>query len=202
VPLAFAFAAIAGYADAVSYLRFHAFAGMMTGNTVLMGLALIERAELPAWEYAGLLAIFFLASAIAYLALRLRCPPLAVLLAEAAAILLTDAFAATWAVVPLVVAMGLQNPLASRLGVALNTTFITGDILRFAEGLVGRIWPQGQHRQPFAIYGLAWLGYAIGAALGAAGFALLSRPLLVPAAVLAYIYWQARRNGGLSTSRR
>jgi uncharacterized membrane protein YoaK (UPF0700 family) len=201
LPLAFAFAAIAGYADAVGYLRAHAFAGMMTGNTVLMGLAFLRRADLPAYDYAAILALFFVVSAIGFAALRLRCPPLVLLLAEGAAIVAAGTTGAGGAIIFLVIAMGLQNPLATRLGLALSTTFITGDILRFAEGLVGRrVRPATESRASFAVYGIAWLGYAVGATLGAAGFALLPLPLLVPAATLGYVYWHARVTGKLSTS--
>jgi uncharacterized membrane protein YoaK (UPF0700 family) len=203
MPLAFAFAAIAGYADAIGYLRFRAFAGMMTGNTVLMGLAAFHRADLPAWEYAGVLALFFGTACLGYaLIRRFGCPPLALLIGEAVALLLPEATRSAWGIVLLVIAMGLQNPLAVSVGVPINTTFITGDMLRFAEGLVGRLFPHPGRPMAFASYGVAWLGYAIGAALGAAGFLALRWPLLVPAAVLFYVFWQARRDGKLSTSRR
>lgn len=203
MPLAFAFAAIAGYADAIGYLRFKAFAGMMTGNTVLMGLAAFHHADLPAAEYAGVLAIFFVTTCIGYALLqRLRCPPLYLLLAEAAALLLPETMGSAWALTPLVIAMGIQNPLATRLGVPSNTTFITGDMLRFARGVVGRLLPHPGHQPGFAIYGLAWVGYGVGAALGAAIFAVFRWPLVVPAAALAYVFWQARRRGKLSTSGR
>jgi uncharacterized membrane protein YoaK (UPF0700 family) len=208
MPLAFAFAAIAGYADAIGYLRYKAFAGMMTGNTVLMGLAFFHRADLPAGEYAAVLAIFFVVSAAAFAALRKHCPPTLLLIAEAIALLLPDFVPGPWAMAPLVIAMGIQNPLAQRLGLSLSTTFITGDILRFAEGLIGRIVPHRdrEHKTgaptPFAIYGIAWLGYAIGAALGAAAIATLRWPLIVPAAGLAFVYgyslWRGRDK--LSTS--
>jgi uncharacterized membrane protein YoaK (UPF0700 family) len=118
VPLAFAFAAIAGYADAIGYLRYKAFAGMMTGNTVLMGLAFFQRADRPAEEYAAVLAVFFVTSAIAFAALRKRCPPLVLLVAEAVALLLPEIVHRPWAILLLVIAMGLQNPLAQRLGLA------------------------------------------------------------------------------------
>jgi uncharacterized membrane protein YoaK (UPF0700 family) len=204
MPLAFAFAAIAGYADAIGYLRYKAFAGMMTGNTVLMGLAFFHSADRPAVEYAAVLAVFFITSAIAFALLRKRCSPTALLVAEAIALLLPEFFRGPWAILLLVVAMGLQNPLAQRLGLALSTTFITGDMLRFAEGLMGRFIPH-HGRKPggsFAIYGIAWLGYAIGAALGAASFASFRWPLIVPAAGLGYIYWYSRSSGRdkLSTS--
>jgi uncharacterized membrane protein YoaK (UPF0700 family) len=202
LPLAFAFAAIAGYADAIGYLRFKAFAGMMTGNTVLMGLAFFHRADLPAAAYAGVLAVFFVTSGIGFAALRFRYSPLVLLLAEAAALVAAEATGSVAAIILLVIAMGLQNPLATRLGLALSTTFITGAILRFADGLVGRLTPQRGDHAPFAIYGIAWLGYAVGASLGAAGFAFLHWPLLVPAATLGYVYWQARASGKLSISGR
>lgn len=199
MPLAFVFAAIGGYADAIGYLRFSAFAGMMTGNTVLMGLAFVHRGHLPAADYATVLGVFFATACVAYAALRLRCPPLLLLIAEAVAILCAQFLGGNRALLCLVIAMGLQNPLATRLGVALNTTFITGDILRFAEGLIGRIAPGDT--APFAVYGVAWLGYAIGAALGAAGFLFVPWPLLVPVAALFYVYWQAR-TGTLTISGR
>ncbi|HWE73475.1 MAG TPA: YoaK family protein [Stellaceae bacterium] len=204
MPLAFAFAAIAGYADAIGYLRYKAFAGMMTGNTVLMGLAFSQSADRPAVEYAALLAAFFITAAGAFALLRKRCPPAILLVAEAVALLLPEIFRGSWAILLLVVAMGLQNPLAQRFGLPLSTTFITGNLLRFAEGLIGRFVPHRGHNRggAFAIYGIAWLGYAAGAALGAAGFAALRWPLIVPAASLAYIYWYSCSRGRdkLSTS--
>lgn len=193
MPQAVAFALIAGYADAVGYLRFKAFAGMMTGNTVLLGLAVFHRAELAPWKYGGLLALFFAAAIIAY-SLLPRIPPTVLLAAEAVLILLGDAVSGAWAIIFLVLAMGVQNPVAARFGVPLNTTFITGDILRFADGFT-RHWhlvPRAARQEPFAVYGLAWLGYAVGAGLGAAGYLLLAWPLLIPVALLAFVYGRNR----------
>ncbi len=195
MPPAIAFALIGGYADAVGYLRFQAFAGMMTGNTVLMGLALFHRAQLPAWQYAGLLGLFFAAAVTAFLFLR-HAPPAALLASEAILILFADAFGAAWAVIFLVAAMGVQNPLAARCGVPINTTFITGDILRFAEGVARllRRRPGAPRGEPFAIYGFVWLGYALGAALGVAAFRLIDRPLFFPVVLLGFVYaWNRDR---------
>ncbi|HLI22808.1 MAG TPA: YoaK family protein [Stellaceae bacterium] len=203
MPLAFAFAAIAGYADAIGYLRFKAFAGMMTGNTVLMGLALFHRADLPVAAYAGVIAIFLVASGIGYALLRrFAWPPVIALLAEAAMLLLADASAAIWTLVPLVVAMGLQNPLSSRLEVPGHTTFITGNLLHFAQSVTDRISGYPKAEPGFAVYGLAWLGYAMGAALAAAGFLTLRWPLVIPVLALVFVYAAARRAGKLSTSGR
>lgn len=194
MPLAFVFAAIAGYADAIGYLRFKAFAGMMTGNTALMGLAFFHRADLPAAEYAGVLALFFVTACVGYALLRrFAWPPWILLIAEAAILLLADASSAAWTLAPLVIAMGVQNPLSSRLDVPGNTTFITGNILRFAQGVTDRIAGYSGRQPGFAVYGVAWLGYALGAALGTAGFLTLRWPLLVPALALGFVYYEARR---------
>ena len=184
---AFLFALIGGYADAVGYLRFQAFAGMMTGNTVFLGLAFFHQAPLAWWDYAGLLALFFATAVAAYLALP-RVPPALLLAAEAVLILLGDVVRSPVAIIFLVLAMGLQNPIAARFGVPLNTTFITGAILRFAEGCARYTRLTPAPREPFVIHGLAWLGYAAGASLGTGAYLVLAWPLVVPAVLLAVIY--------------
>lgn len=154
-----------------------------------MGLALFHRAELPPWDYAGLLAIFFVAAIAAFLLLR-RVPPALLLALEAVLILLADVFAgAAWAAIFLAAAMGMQNPAGARFGVPINTAFITGDILRFAEGLTRRR-SEGEpaKREGFAIFGWVWLAYALGAALGVAASRLIERPLFLPIALLAFVY--------------
>ena len=76
--------------------------------------------------------------------------------------------------------------------VTLNTAFITGNLRKFGEGLVGRLW-RGQGRRAegppgeVAIFGLVWLSYAVRAVLGAAGQALVARPLLASAAILPFV---------------
>ena len=194
MPQAVAFAMIAGYADAIGYLRFRAFAGMMTGNTVLMGMAVFHRADLPVWEYASLLALFASAAIVAYLSLP-RVAPGTLLAVEALLIVGADLVRANWAIICLVIAMGLQNPVAARFGVPLNTTFITGVILRFCEGLsrwLHALAGRGTG-EPFAIFGFVWLGYAAGAALGTGVFRLISWPSVIPIALLAFIYMRVRR---------
>ena len=189
-----AFAVIAGYADAVGYLRFKAFAGMMTGNTVLMGLATFGHAELPVWGYAVLLGLFFVAAAASYRALPYLAPAWLLGL-EAALIILADLITDDRGIVPLVLAMGIQNPVATRMGVPLNTTFITGNILRFAEGLARWLHHPSAHlSQPFGIFGLVWLGYAVGAALGTGAYRLTAWPSVIPVALLVFIFaWGHRR---------
>lgn len=197
MPQAFALAIIAGYADCAGFLRFDAFAGMMTGNTVLFSIALLHHEPLVAAAYAGIIACFFTGAVAAQFLLQLGRPPWIALSLEGALLVLCDFVHSRWAVVLLVLAMGLQSTAATKFGrVRLNTVFITGNIQRFAEGLVRRHLPARTgpplESEEIAIYGLVWLGYALGACGGAAGHSFLGHPLIVPAALLPFIYWRGR----------
>jgi uncharacterized membrane protein YoaK (UPF0700 family) len=199
MPQAFALAIIAGYADTAGFLRFDAFAGMMTGNTVLFSIALLHHEPLAAAAYAGIIACFFIGAVLAQLLLQLGRPIWIALSLEGALLLSCDFFHSSWAVILLVLAMGMQSTAATQFGrVRLNTVFITGNIQRFAEGLVRRHLPArtgaSPHSEEIAIYGLVWLGYALGAGGGAAGHAFLAWPLIVPAALLPFIYWRGRKS--------
>jgi len=197
MPQAFALAIIAGYADTAGFLRFDAFAGMMTGNTVLFSIALLHHEPLAAATYAGIIAAFFAGAVLAQLLLQLGRPPWIALSLEGAFLVLCDFVHSGWAVILLVLAMGMQSTAATQFGrVRLNTVFITGNIQHFAEGLVRRHLPAragtSHQDEALVIYGLVWLGYALGASGGAAGHAFLDRPLIVPAALLPFIYWRGR----------
>jgi uncharacterized membrane protein YoaK (UPF0700 family) len=181
-------ATIAGYADALGYLGFHAFAGMMTGNTILFSIALVERDAASMLALALIIAGFAAGVIAARAALRSGLPSLVVGLAAGGAIA-----GAVWApdvvAAPLLAAaMGAQNATANRFGgVALNTVFLTGNLQKICEEMVVRLWPgrRLRDRAPggLGILSLVWLGYAVGAALGAAAHAALPFPLL-PAALL------------------
>jgi uncharacterized membrane protein YoaK (UPF0700 family) len=204
LPEAIVLAVIAGYADAAGFLRFDAFAGMMTGNTVLMGVAAVRHLPAASAGYAALIAIFFAGALTARGLVQLGRTANFVFAIEAVLLLVTDAFRSHWAIVPLVIAMGLQSTAMTQFhGVRLNTVFITGNLQRFAEGLAGRYGPRKkgtptpvEGRGKIAIFGWVWLGYAIGASLGAAGGAFLGYPLLVPVALLGFVAWQNRRGEG------
>ncbi len=206
MPQAIVLAVIAGYADAAGYLRFDAFAGMMTGNTVLMGMAAARHAPLASLGYCGLIAIFFAGALSGRSLIQLGRSPNFVFAIEAALLFLTDAIGAGWAIVPLVVAMGVQSTAMTQFhGVRLNTVFITGNLQRFAEGLASRHGPRrkGEPMPPEGqgkiwIFGWVWLGYAAGAGFGAAGAEYLSWPLLIPVALLGYIAWENHRAAGFA----
>ena len=97
-------------------------------------------------------------------------------------------------------AMGLQNSAANRFnGVALNTVFITGNIQKVGEGLIAWIWPHkdgtAKSSDGFAIYGLVWIAYAVGAGLGALAERGMTYPLLLPAAVAGCARTGPKRRG-------
>jgi uncharacterized membrane protein YoaK (UPF0700 family) len=186
-------AAIAGYADTFGYLKFGAFAGLMTGNTVLLGIALAGDEPSRALHYGSILLAFFCGVLTSRILLRCHCPPAGALTVAAAMLVLCTAYPAPFGAEILAFAMGGQNAAVTRFGqVTLNTVFITGNLQKFGEGLVGLILPgQGRHSEKppgdVAIFGLVWLAYAVGAALGAAAQSWLAWPLLVPAAILPFV---------------
>ena len=51
---------IAGYADAIGFLQFRAFAGQMTGNTILLAISIIEAGWLEALFYVAVIAAFLI----------------------------------------------------------------------------------------------------------------------------------------------
>src|ERR1700688_40029 len=85
-------AAVAGYADTVGYLRFNAFAGLMTGNTVLLGIALSSADPQRGLHYGAIILAFFVGVLVARTLLRFHCAPAAVLTISAA----TLAICALW----------------------------------------------------------------------------------------------------------
>jgi uncharacterized membrane protein YoaK (UPF0700 family) len=186
-------AAVAGYADTVGYLRFGAFAGLMTGNTVLLGIALSSADPQRGLHYGTIILAFFVGVLVARTLLRLHWVPAAVLALSSAVLAICAFWEVSTGALLLAFAMGTQNAAATRFGrVTLNTVFITGNLQKFGEGIVGLLLPgQGRHAEPppgdVAIFGLVWLSYAVGAALGAAANAVLTRPLLAPAVILPFV---------------
>jgi uncharacterized membrane protein YoaK (UPF0700 family) len=190
-------AAIAGYADTIGYLRYEAFAGLMTGNTILLGLDVAAARWSAAAFHAFIITVFLSGVMLSQVLLRLG---LAVWIALAAAALFLVAcsfLSAGAAASLLALAMGMQNSAANRFnGVNLNTVFITGNLQKLGEGLIARCWPSRHPGAPraegFAIFGLVWLSYALGAGLGALAAQLTDWPLLLPAALLPLVMLRPR----------
>ena len=181
---------IAGYADAIGFLQFRAFAGQMTGNTILLAIALVETHWTDSAFYVAVLVCFLIGVVTAgSLVRRGHRPALALTLAALA--LAICAFVDTrWGALLLAFAMGSQNAAATRFGDAsLNTVFITGDLQRLFEQVLGWLWPGQSERRTagLGILALVWVEYFAGALLGAAAHFTVPHPLLIPAVLLPFV---------------
>jgi uncharacterized membrane protein YoaK (UPF0700 family) len=147
----------AGYMDAISYVGLgHVFTANMTGNTVLLGLALGEGKESAARRSVAALGGFVLGVTLGTLIVgrsqKEEDWPPAVTRAVTLERVILGVFAIAWYVtgapshdsdvyaliVLSALAMGFQSTAIRRLGVAgITTTYITGTWTSFTEGLVG-----------------------------------------------------------------
>src|SRR6476619_909367 len=65
-------AIIAGYADTVGYLHLNAFAGLMTGNTIFMGIELATGKYAQAAAHAAMIGTFLVGVILGRIAIRLE----------------------------------------------------------------------------------------------------------------------------------
>jgi len=181
---------IAGYADATGFLEFRAFAGQMTGNTILLAISIVETNWAQVAFYVAVLACFLVGVVIAGGLVRLGHAPAIALSLSAVALAVCAFVTVHWGALLLAFAMGAQNGAVTRFGEAtLNTVFITGDLQKLFEAVLGWLW-QSKSRQPppgLAILAPVWLEYFAGALLGALAHVSLAYPLLIPAALLPFV---------------
>lgn len=185
-------AIIAGYADTIGYIRYEAFAGLMTGNTIFLGIELATGKYGAAAFHAGIIAIFLAGVVVSRVLMRLGLQSWHALTLTSLILILCGFARHDVAAMLLALAMGMQNSAANRFnGIALNTVFVTGNLQKLGEGLVAWIWHH-THGQPHAsegvaIFALVWFAYAAGAGLGALAHSHITYPLLLPAAILPFI---------------
>jgi uncharacterized membrane protein YoaK (UPF0700 family) len=182
-------AIVAGCADALGYLHFRTFAGLMTGNTVFLGLALFGHAPAGPVLYIAVIAAFCAGVVLARVALRLGTAPRPVLILTIFILLGLNFSYSRWAPAMLAFGMGAQNAATTKVsGVTLNTVFLTGDLQRLMSDIVARLFPGLKRERPapreLAALALVWTSYVGGAVLGAALNFRLAQPFLVPAGLL------------------
>ena len=185
---------IAGYADAIGFLQHRAFAGQMTGNTILLAISMAEAGWSQTGFYLAVIISFLIGVAISGSLVRLGYAQ-AIALSLAAVALAICAFVTTrWGALLLAFAMGAQNAAATHFGAAtINTVFITGDLQKLFEKVLGWLWqPRSAAKDEassagFAILALVWVEYFAGALIGALAHATLSYPLLIPAVLLPFV---------------
>ena len=175
-------AIVAGYADAVGFLVFGAFAGAMTGNTVLLGIALAG-ADFGAAAQSAVIILSFLAGVAASAVLGRKLPLVAILGIEAVAIIAAALIAPLVAAPILAFAMGLQNATMTRFaGANLNTVVLTGNLQKMMQGFLGRFTgstkpPKSEAVESKMIAGL-WAAYLGGVVAGALAHHWIAYPLL------------------------
>ena len=171
-------AIVAGYADAVGFLGFNAFAGAMTGNTVLLGIALATDKLADAAQSVAIIAAF-LAGVAASALLRRHVSLAAILVIEMAAIVVAALVTPPVAAPVLAFAMGLQNAAMTHFaGLSLNTVFLTGNLQKLVETLLRRDAGSTSEGVAVALLSRLWLAYLAGVVLGALAWTTTAYPLL------------------------
>ncbi len=187
--LAICLIAIAGYVDAIGFLKLgHLFVSFMSGNSTQFSVAASQRATSEA-ERAGILVLLFVVGVVlgrlcARWAGGWRRP--AVLVLDTALLALAVFLASSpAAIVAMVLAMGVQNEALHKVGSAKTAvTYVTGTLVSFGEELADAFSEPGK-RWVWVPHLLLWIGLVIGAAIGARIYGRLGvHALQWPAAVL------------------
>jgi uncharacterized membrane protein YoaK (UPF0700 family) len=174
--------AIGGSADAIAYLRYGAFVGAMTGNTVLLGIDLVQWQPGRALYHACIVVVFLLAVVMTRIALLSRLSVSPLLVVVAAMLGASGLIESEWSAVVSAAALGMQNAAVRNIGgVSINTVFITGNLVGLGSALPEARAPE--NRNAAVILATTWLAYAAGAVLGAAALHLTNYAMAVPAAL-------------------
>ncbi len=172
-------AMVGGYADAIGFLTFNAFAGAMTGNTVLLGIALAGNKLRDALQSAGIIAAF-LAGVAASAYLRHYVSIAALLFLEATAIVVAALVPPVAAAPMLALGMGLQNAAITHFaGSNINTVVLTGNLQKLVEAMMGSGGrDRAAQHAAIVLIGAFWLSYLAGIVVGALAWHVTKHPLL------------------------
>ncbi len=197
VPLVATLCMIAGAVDVIAYLLFgKIFIANMTGNTVLFAASVVERDWIEAALRLGIVCAFLIGILLAEVVLRRltagreRQRQLITLAIEFGVLswLALTTQPDTLRIVLLLIlafAMGMQNNAFQRIGpIKLNTVFITGNLENLGEAIaeVGTLEKRAEGRRRFAVFFSTWIGYGVGALMGAFGaMHLAEKALWIPA---------------------
>jgi uncharacterized membrane protein YoaK (UPF0700 family) len=187
--LAVCLIAIAGYVDAVGFLRLgHLFVSFASGNSTQFAVGASQGSAERAGEAGVLVALFVTGVILGRLCAlwvgEWRRP--AILLLDAALLGFAVLFASSpAAVVAIVLAMGIQNEALHKAGPTKTAvTYVTGTLVHLGENIVDAFTNAGE-RWAWVPYLLLWTGLVTGAAFGAHGYAGAGVGALIwPAAAL------------------
>jgi len=172
-PLAIALAGLAGFVDAIGFLRLGGFfVSFMSGNStrLAVGIADGSTAAVTAGALIGGFVIgAVIGSVLSGLAGQWRKVAVLALvtLLLAAAAMAGAAGWERWMIAALALAMGAENAVFQRDGqVSIGVTYMTGTLVKVAHGLADLLL--GRARWRWVPHLLLWLGLMTGAVIGAA----------------------------------
>jgi len=193
--LAAALALVAGFCDGIAYLRWHLFAANMTGNTVLLGLALVRSDGATILRALGPIASLIVGAAVGS-AVRDRFGRGVPLLLQALVLAIASFVMRGIQLEMIAFAMGIQNQaIRTFAGVQVNTSFITGDYAQAGTALVDVLSGARRARGSRTLTIVAALAsaYALGAAAAALLNAHMPHALLLPVPIVLAIAYGVRR---------
>src|SRR6476469_8970172 len=116
-------AIIAGYADTVGYLHLNAFAGLMTGNTIFMGIELATGKYAQAAAHAAMIGTFLVGVILGRIAIRLEAKVWMALTLTSVLLVVCSFIPKFFGALLLALAMGIQNSAANRFaGITLTSS--------------------------------------------------------------------------------
>lgn len=180
---------IAGFVDALGYFGHgHVFTANMTGNTVLLGAAIV-RLDPVAIPYLVTIATFVAGVVIATVLVTLTRSVVAPLVASGL-VLAAMSFVSMppgLALAVLALVMGVQGGTITRFsGMRLPTVVVTSTLVNMIQGLL-QAWLPGSVKEPLATavqpFAIAWASYGAGGALAVLAEQHTGHPLMLPAAL-------------------
>ena len=179
--------AIAGYVDAVGFLKLGGFfVSFMSGNSTRMAVAIAQGRQ-GAFLGLGLIGLFVLGVAFGSVSGRLANAERRTVVLALVSLLLAIAAATGMmgypavAVAAMVLAMGAENAVFESDGeVRVGVTYMTGTLVKVGQRLAAI--PFGGDRTAWAPFLILWFGLISGAVAGAAIYPLLGLNALWPAA--------------------
>jgi uncharacterized membrane protein YoaK (UPF0700 family) len=176
VALAAALSGVAGYVDAIGFLKLGGFfVSFMSGNSTRLGVGLATGHWEAAVTALSLIALFVAGVVLGALAARWAgeerrsvVMALEALLLAGAAGLILGGFDKV-GVAAMVLAMGAENAVFQRNGdVGVGLTYMTGALVKAGQRIAAAL--TGGDRWAWGPYALLWAGLTLGGALGAAAY--------------------------------
>ncbi|WP_165187375.1 YoaK family protein [Caulobacter soli] len=176
VALAVGLSGVAGYVDAIGFLKLGGFfVSFMSGNSTRLGVGIATGQWTMARTALALIGLFVVGVVLGALVARkagedrrsVILALVAALLAIAAALI--SAGFNTAGVAAMVLAMGAENAVFQRDGdVGLGLTYMTGALVKAGQRIATAL--TGGDRWAWGPYTLLWAGLSLGGALGAAAY--------------------------------